>query len=161
MGEAAWVRNCLLPLELYYRVEEHVWLRLEPGNCITLGLTDVVQTTAGGMLVVSFRPAGALYKQGKSVAIVESAKWLGPLRAPMDAYLETGNDALLTDPGLINRSPYNRGWIVRMKPVDLQVGLMAFVPGNQAVQAYEDFMSRRNLDGCIHCEGFEMPEAQQ
>lgn len=133
-------------------------MRIEADKSITLGFTDVAQTTAGKMLVVSFRPAGARYKQGKTIAIVESAKWLGPLRAPMEGTLITGNEALLEDAGLVNRSPYNKGWVVRFQPDDLETGMNQFLSGVEATQAYESFMERRNLDDCIHCEGYEFPE---
>jgi glycine cleavage system H protein len=158
MASTAVVRSCVLPLDLYYKVEEHLWLRIDVDKSVTLGFTDVAQTTAGRMLVVSFRPIGAYYKQGKTIAIVESAKWLGPLRAPMDGTLVAMNEALFEDAGLVNRSPYHKGWIVRFQPDDLESGLKNFVTNLDAMQAYESFMERRNLDDCIHCEGYEFPE---
>lgn len=105
---------------------------------------------------MSFRPVGARYKQGKTIAIVESAKWLGPLRAPMDGTLVAGNESLLEDAGLVNRSPYRKGWVVRFQPDALD--LKDFVTGADAAQAYEGFMEDRNLDDCIHCEGYEFPD---
>lgn len=158
MNQTAVVRSCVLPLDLYYKVEEHLWLRVEADRSVTLGFTDVAQTTAGRMLVVSFRPIGAHYKQGKTIAIVESAKWLGPLRAPMDGTLAAANEVLFEDAGLVNRSPYHRGWIVRFQPDNLEEGLKDFVTNLEATVAYESFMERRNLDDCIHCEGYEFPE---
>lgn len=155
MSRTSVVRSCVLPLDLYYKVEEHVWLRVEADRSVTLGFTDVAQTTAGRMLVVSFRPVGAHYKQSKTIAIVESAKWLGPLRAPMDGALIATNKSLLEDAGLVNRSPYGKGWVVRYQPDELD--LKGFVTGVDAAQAYEGFMERRNLDDCIHCEGYEFP----
>ena len=132
MSNVAFVRSCVLPLGLYHKVEEHVWLRTNDDGSVTLGFTDVAQTTAGKMLVVSFRPVGAYYKQGKTIAIVESAKWLGPLRAPMDGRLVAANEALLADAGLVNRSPYNKGWIVRFQPDDLEAGVRQFAVGTDA-----------------------------
>jgi glycine cleavage system H protein len=158
MSKTALVRSCVLPLDLHYKIEEHVWLRIEADEIITLGFTDVAQTTAGKMLVVSFRPIGARYAKGKTVAIVESGKWLGPLRAPMNGTLLSANEALFEDAALVNRSPYNKGWVVRMKPDDLQTGLQDFLTGAEAAPAYENFMERRNLDDCIHCEGYEFPD---
>jgi len=117
MSSFVLVRSCVLPQGLHYKIEEHLWLRPEADGSVTLGFTDMAQTTAGRMLVVSFRPIGARYKQGKTIAIVESAKWLGPLRAPMDGTLVAGNESLFEDAGLVNRSPYNKGWIVRYKPM--------------------------------------------
>lgn len=133
-------------------------MRVEEDKSVILGFTDVAQTTAGKMLVVSFRPASVHYKQGKTVAIVESAKWLGPLRAPMDGTLIAGNESLFEDAGLVNRSPYNKGWIVRFQPDDLEAGMNSFLSGSEASLAYETFMEKRNLDDCIHCEGYEFPE---
>jgi glycine cleavage system H protein len=158
MDQTGVVRSCILPLNLYYKVEEHLWLRIEADKSVTLGFTDVAQTTAGRMLIVSFRPVGARYKPGKTIAIVESAKWLGPLRAPMEGVLAAANESLLDDAGLVNRSPYHKGWIVRFQPDDLEAGMKDFVTDLAATQAYESFMERRNLEDCIHCEGYEFPE---
>ncbi|GIK10401.1 MAG: glycine cleavage system H protein 2 [Anaerolineaceae bacterium] len=156
MGEITFVRSCVLAPGLFYKIEEHLWLRPEADGSITLGYTDVAQTTAGRILVVSFRPVGARYKKGKTIAIVESGKWLGPLRAPMDGTLVAANEILLADAGLVNRSPYKKGWIVRFKPDKLD--LTGFVSVEDAAQEYENFMERRNLDDCIHCEGYEFPD---
>ncbi len=157
MGRVAIVRNCVLPLDLYYRVEDHIWVRPEPDGSVTLGFTDVAQTTAGGMLHVSYRPVGRFYPRGKVVALVESAKWLGPLRTPVAGTLIAVNDALPQDAGLINRSPYNRGWIARLQPEDLEADLSRLITGEAAVAAYEALMAQKGLDDCVHCEGFEMP----
>jgi len=157
MPDLAFVRSCVLPLNLYYKIEEHLWLRPGPEGDVTLGFTDVAQTTAGKMLIVSFRPLGP-YRRGKALAVVESAKWLGPLRAPAEGTLLDTNAALLTDANLINRNPYGAGWIVRFRPTDPAAILEGFVTGAAAMQAYETFMDRQNLDDCIHCEGYELPE---
>lgn len=157
MGEVAIVRNCVLPLDLYYKVEEQIWVRPEPDGTVTLGFTDVAQTTAGGILHVTFRPEGRFYPRGKTVAVVESAKWLGALRTPVAGTLVAANWELARDAGLINRSPYNRGWVVRLEPQDLQAHLADLTTGQEAVRAYEAFMAARGLDDCVHCEGFEAP----
>jgi glycine cleavage system H protein len=150
------IRGCVLPLSLYYKVEEHLWLRMEADGTITLGLTDMAQTTAGRILVVSFRPVGAHYQKGKTIAVVESAKWLGPLRAPMDGWLTAVNQDLLEDAGLVNRSPYRRGWLVRFRPAHLE--LSDFLNAESAAQAYAGLMESRKLEDCVHCEGYEFPD---
>lgn len=157
MTEIALVRNCVLPRDLYYRVEEHVWVRVEPEGTVTLGFTDVAQTTAGGMLHVTYRPLGKFYPKGKVVTLVESAKWLGALRTPVAGTLVAVNHALPSDAGLINRSPYGKGWLVRIQPENLAADLEGLVTGDAAIEAYEAFMAQRQLDDCVHCEGYEMP----
>ncbi len=150
------VRGCVLPLHLYYKVEEHLWLRPEADGTITLGLTDMAQTTAGRILVVSFRAIGAHYQKGKTIAVVESAKWLGPLRTPMAGKLVEVNRELLEDAGWVNRSPYRRGWLVRLLPD--QLDLTGFLNAQQAAQLYAELMEQKNLEGCVHCEGYELPD---
>lgn len=157
MTGIAIVRNCILPLNLHYSVGEHIWVRTEPDGTATLGFTDVAQATAGGILHVSFRPVSQNYAVGKVVAVVEGAKWLGPLRTPVAGRLEEVNHVLLEDAGLINRSPYRRGWVARLAPVNLQRDLAALRSGDAAIGAYEALMTRSNLDQCVHCEGYELP----
>jgi len=156
-GSVARVRNCLLPLDLYYRVEEHLWVRAEEDGTVTVGMTDVAQTTAGRVLVVTFRPLGRHYARDRPVAVLESGKWLGPVRAPVSGELVAVNPALLREPDLVNRSPYRRGWIVRLRPSawEQEVGLLQ--SGPEAVEAYERYMGERDLDDCVHCEGYELP----
>lgn len=152
------VRSCVLPMDLLYKIEEHLWLRVNTDNSVTLGFTDMAQTTAGRMLAVSYRPTNVHYRKGKTLAVVESAKWLGPLRAPLDGVLLETNIALLEDAGLINRSPYHRGWVVRFLPDDVRAIQQEFIPAAEAATLYEAYMTRHNLDDCVHCEGYEFPD---
>lgn len=151
------VHSCILPLDLYYRVESHQWVRVEADGSVRLGYTDVAQTVAGRILQVTFRPTGRHYARDATVAVVESAKWLGAYRTPIAGVLLETNTALLENPELVNRSPYRRGWLVRLAPDDLAHDLSELPSGLAAVAAYDAFMTRRGLDGCVHCEGYELP----
>ncbi len=157
MDAFAVVRNCVLPLDLYYKVEDHIWARVVEDREVILGYTDVAQTTAGGMLHVTFRPINRFYARGKVVAVVESSKWLGALRTPVAGTLVAVNPAVQKDAGLINRSPYRRGWLVRLRPENLERDLADLLTGEEAVRAYEALMEEKGLDDCVHCEGYEMP----
>ncbi len=152
------VRNCVLPLHLYYKVEDHIWARVEPNGDVTLGYTDVAQTTAGGILHVTFRPVGAFYARGKVVAVVESSKWLGALRTPVAGTLVATNPLVAEDAGWVNRSPYRRGWLVRFRPENLERDLQDLVTGEEAIRAYKALMAEKGLEDCVHCEGYEVPE---
>ncbi|MCP4358025.1 MAG: glycine cleavage system protein H [Chloroflexi bacterium] len=158
MDNVVLVRNCVLPLDLYYLVESHIWIRPNPDNIVTLGFTDVAQTTAGSMLTVSYRPIGKFYPRNKVVALVESGKWLGALRTPIAGVLAAVNETLPLDAGLMNRSPYDKGWVVQIEPTNLKEDLTALKTGDEALVAYETVMIEKNLDDCIHCEGYEFPE---
>ena len=160
MAPYAVVHNCILPLDLYYKVEEHIWVRVEENGEVTLGYTDVAQTTAGGILHVTFRSVGKFYPRGKVVAVVESSKWLGALRTPVAGTLVATNPEVAQDAGLVNRSPYRRGWLVRLRPENLERDLADLVTGEEAIRAYERLMVEKNLDDCVHCEGYELPTTE-
>uniref|UniRef100_A0A7C5RU85 Glycine cleavage system protein H n=1 Tax=Thermomicrobium roseum TaxID=500 RepID=A0A7C5RU85_THERO len=151
------VHRCILPLDLHYRIEQHQWVRVEADGTVTLGYTDVAQTVAGRILHVTFRPTGRHDAHDATVAVVESAKWLGAYRTPVSGLLLETNAALLEDPELVNRSPYRRGWLVRLQPDDLEHDLADLLTGHEAIAASDVFMSRRGLDDCVHCEGYELP----
>ncbi|MCX7623442.1 MAG: glycine cleavage system protein H [Thermomicrobium sp.] len=151
------VHSCILPLDLFYRVEQHEWVRLEPDGTVLLGHTDVAQTVAGRILQVTVRPTGRRYARDATVAVVECAKWLGAYRTPIAGELVEANRSVLEDPGLVNRSPYRRGWLVRIVPEDPARDLADLLTGPAAVTAYDAFMTRRGLDDCVHCEGYELP----
>jgi glycine cleavage system H protein len=157
VSDVAIIRNCVLPKELYYHVERNIWVRPNPDNSVTLGFTDVAQTTAGGMLHVSYRAMGKFYRRNKVVVLVESGKWLGALRTPIAGTLIAVNETLPQDAGLINHSPYGKGWLVQLKPDALAADLAELVTGEAALAAYEVFMDENELDDCIHCEGYELP----
>ncbi len=151
------VRNCILPTDLYYNVEEHLWVRVNPDGTATVGLTDVAQTVAGGILHVTFKRTGRDYARGKTVAVIESGKWLGVVRTPLSGRLVAVNEGLVQDARLLNRSPYKAGWLVQLAPSDLAGELSMLLTGDAAVRAYERLMAERNLDDCVHCEGYEVP----
>jgi glycine cleavage system H protein len=156
LDDVAIIRNCIIPPHLHYVVDQHTWLRCDEDGAVTLGLTDVAQTTAGGILHVTFKKVGAVYPRGKVVAVVESGKWLGPFRTPVSGEIIAVNERLLQDAGLVNRSPYRQGWILRIKPSNLEEELGDLVTGEEAVRAYTAFMEDKGLDDCVHCEGFEI-----
>lgn len=70
LDDVAIIRNCIIPTHLYYVVDRHTWLRRDEDEVVTLGLTDVAQTTAGAILHVTFKKVGAVYPRGKDVLSV-------------------------------------------------------------------------------------------
>jgi glycine cleavage system H protein len=156
MADYGDIKNCFFPLDLYYRVEENTWLRVNDDGTITVGMTDVAQSLAGSILHATPQKVGRTRKKGKPIAIVESSKWVGPVKSPVTGEIIESNDAVKKDPGLINKSPYKAGWIVKMKPENLNAELADMVTGQAAVDAYKNKIETENIDACVHCEGYEI-----
>ena len=142
------VNGCNIPDDLYYVVEKHVWARLE-GTEVVVGLTDVAQNMAKSIISVTSKGAGKPIKRGKSVATVESGKWVGPVPSPVEGQVVAVNEALVANPGLLNSDPYGAGWIARLAPTDWSVDVVELATGADGVAAYQAFLDSQG----ISCEG--------
>lgn len=150
----ATVNECDLPDELYYLVEKHVWARPE-GDAVVVGLTDVAQSLAKSIISVTLKKTGRKLAKGKSLGTVESGKWVGPVPAPVAGEIAAVNDALESDPGLLNRHPYGDGWIARLIPDDWDADSADLVTGQAGLDAYKAFM---DAEGISCAEGAGEPE---
>ena len=149
------LNNCILPDGLYFAVQENVWARDLGDGIVEMGMTDIAQTMAGNIIHCRPKKVGSNLKKGRSVATVESGKWVGPVKSPFAGEIMEKNDAVEADAAMINRSPYKDGWIVRIKPDDMAGDLGAMVQGEAAIEGFRAYMAENELAGCIHCEGFE------
>ena len=111
---------CDIPEDLYYDVERDVWIRFE-GDIATLGMTDVAQTRCGKFAALSFRDVGKKVAQGKALVTIESAKWVGPFPAPFSCeIIATNEEGFARDILLANKEPYTEGWLVKVRPTNLE-----------------------------------------
>jgi len=163
------MRNCVLPDKLLYDVERDLWAGIEADGSVAMGLTDVGQTRAGQIQVVSFtrRAQGGPVRRGDSVAVIESAKWVGPVTSPVEGVVVGRNEALLGRPRLINLDPYERGWIVRIRPGEAEedgAWSEGWARGAAAMERYAAKMALpfRSVAGvdedfwCVHCNEWEV-----
>ena len=151
MGE---IKNCLLPDDLSYHVEYNVWLRDNEDGTLDLGMTDIAQSMAGAMLHCRAKKVGKSVKQGKSLATVESGKWVGPVKSPFACEIVAMNEEVAADATILNRSPYKQGWIVRIKVAE-GADTTGLVRGDAAIEGFTAYMAEHELEACIHCEGFD------
>ena len=146
------INECVVYKNLYYSVQNNTWLRVNDDDTVTIGMTDVAQSLAGSVLHAKSKKVGVARKKGRPIATVESGKWVGPVKSPVTGEIVAINENLQGDARLLNRSPYNDGWIVKMKPDNLDEDLKDLVTGDAAVEAYR---AKIEADGvtCTHIEG--------
>ena len=92
----------------------HEWLSLD-GDLATVGITQHAQEEISDVVFVELPKVGKAVAQGEEIAVVESVKAAFSIYAPVSGAVTEINDALAKDPGLINRSPHEAGWIARLK----------------------------------------------
>jgi len=106
-----------LPGDLHYE-KNHYWVKVE-GDILVMGMDDFAQQMAGDIVFVQIPFAGKKLKVGKKFAQVESGKWRGKVYAPVNGELIEGNEALESEPSLINQDCYGKGWMFKIKPADM------------------------------------------
>ena len=149
------LKNCMLPDELLYHVDFNVWIHKNDDGTIDLGMTDIAQSLAGNIIHCRPKKVGRSVKAGKSIATVESGKWVGPVKTPFAGEIVAANNDVESDATILNRSPYKQGWIVQIQPSNFDEDGCDLVSGNDAISGFETYMAEKEISECVHCEGFE------
>jgi len=84
----------------------------------------------------------------KSLATVESGKWVGPVKSPARGEILAVNEALEANPSLMNNDPYHAGWVARLKPLDWQNDVSLLLTGSAVAVAFEEKMDAEGFAGC-------------
>ncbi len=101
------------PTNLLY-AESHEWVRVE-GDEAVLGITDHAQHSLGDITYVELPAVGDTLASGQEMGVVESVKAASDLYSPVQGEVVAVNEALNDTPELVNQSPYEQGWMVRVK----------------------------------------------
>ena len=119
----------------------HQWGRLEGDGTVTMGITDYAQSQLGDVVFVDLPAVGSELVQASDAGVIESVKTASDLFAPVSGRVIKINPALEDTPEIVNDSPYDKGWLLRIQPddVDAEWGQLLDAEGyRQAVQAEED-----------------------
>ena len=100
----------------------HEWVRLEPDDTLTMGISQFAQEQLGDVVYVELPPVGKTVKAGDNVLLVESVKSAGEIKAPVSGTVTAVNERLTRQPELINSDALGEGWLYKMQP-DSTAGL--------------------------------------
>jgi glycine cleavage system H protein len=102
------------PKELYYTAA-HAWLQLDDDENARVGITDFAQSELGDIVFVELPEVASVVAAGEEIVVVESVKTASDVPAPVSGVILAVNEALRTSPELINTSPYDKGWIFKVR----------------------------------------------
>lgn len=105
------------PEELRY-TEEHEWVMVEEELAV-IGITDFAQDALGDVVFVELPEVGTVLEAGKAFGVVESVKAVSDIYAPVSGVVEEINDDLVDAPEIINTSPYEDGWMIKIRMTDV------------------------------------------
>lgn len=95
----------------------HEWISLE-GDIATFGLTDHAQSELGDITYIELPDVGDEVKSGDAYGVVESVKAASDIYSAVDGEVVEVNDAAVDGPEVINTSPYDDAWLVKVKVAD-------------------------------------------
>ena len=96
--------------------KEHEWALATSDGLLVVGITDHAAHELGDVVYVSVPTAGATVRQFEQFGEIESVKAVSDLFAPVSGEVVAVNDGLNDHPELVNQSPFDQGWILKVRP---------------------------------------------
>jgi len=106
-----------IPDNLKY-TKDHEWIKIE-GDMAVVGITDFAQNELGDIVFVEVDTAGETLDKEETFGTIEAVKTVSDLFMPLGGEISEFNEALESDPEIINKDPYGEGWIIKIKAADI------------------------------------------
>ncbi|TAK00481.1 MAG: glycine cleavage system protein GcvH [Chloroflexota bacterium] len=107
----------MVPGDLRY-TKDHEWVRLD-GDEATVGVTQYAADQLGDVVFVDLPQVGRSLEQHATFGVVESVKAVSDMYAPLAGEVIAVNEALATQPELVNAQPFGDGWMIRVRIADV------------------------------------------
>lgn len=102
-----------IPENLKY-TKDHEWAKID-GDVATIGITDFAQSELGDIVYVELPEIGTKTEQGETFGTIEAVKAVSDLFSPLSGEVIDVNKQLADQPEVINKDPYEDGWIIKIK----------------------------------------------
>lgn len=139
-----------IPSDRAYDREHHMWVQVDStSGDVFVGIDTLGLASLGDLAYVTLKDVGTAVKRGESMGTLEAAKMTGDLIAPVSGTIVARNDATVSNPGLVNQSPYADGWMVVIKPSDWENESTQLVSGEGLPAWVEAEVKRYKSQGWI------------
>lgn len=115
--------------------KEHEWITISSEGLATIGISDFAQEQLGDIVSIELPKVGSKFRQMQPVAIIDSVKASSDVYCPLNGEVVEVNDDLSEHPEWINQSPYELGWIVKIRPSNIEE-----VEGLMTAEKYNEFI---------------------
>lgn len=130
------VDNYEVPEGLYYS-NDFEWIKIE-GDKVRMGITDYAQKQLREIVYAELPTQGTEVKQNEPYGTVESVKAVSDLVAAISGTVEEVNAEVQSKPELLNEDPYMKGWLILVKPANLQAELANLMDFDKAVEWHKN-----------------------
>jgi glycine cleavage system H protein len=105
-----------IPGNLKY-TKDHEWLKTE-GETAFIGISDHAQHELGDIVFIEVETVGETLGKGEAFGTIEAVKTVSDIYMPVGGEVLEFNEALTTNPEILNQDPYEKGWVVKIKITD-------------------------------------------
>lgn len=105
-----------IPVNLRY-TKDHEWLKTE-GNVAFIGISDHAQHELGDIVFIEVETVGETLGKGEAFGTIEAVKTVSDMYMPVGGEVLEFNEALTTNPEILNQDPYEKGWVIKIKITD-------------------------------------------
>jgi glycine cleavage system H protein len=130
------VENFEVPEGLHYS-NDFAWVKVE-GDKVRMGITDYAQKQLREIVYAELPDAGTKVQQNEPYGTLESVKAVSDLVAAISGTVEEVNSEVQSQPELLNEDPYVKGWLVVVKPTNLQAELANLMNFDKAVEWHKN-----------------------
>lgn len=96
---------------------DHEWVEIN-GEIATIGISDYAQGELGDIVFIEFPDLNTEFKKGESIGTIEAVKTVADIYMPLSGKIVALNDILNDNPSLVNNSPYNEGWMLKLQIIN-------------------------------------------
>lgn len=105
-----------VPANLRY-TKDHEWLKVEGAEAL-VGITDYAQHELGDIVFIEVETVGETLGKHEAFGTIEAVKTVSDMFMPVGGEVLEFNDQLTTGPEIINKDPYDKGWVIRIRITD-------------------------------------------
>jgi len=121
--------------------KEHEWISITDGGLAVIGITDFAQEQLGDIVSIELPELGSRFRQMQAMAIIDSVKASSDIYCPLSGEIIQINEGLYEHPEWINQSPYDSGWIVKLKTSNTEE-----ISGLLTLQKYNEFIGETETE---------------
>ena len=125
------INNCNFPTKYFYDIQNFVWVDIntttdvdndnkkskssELPSFAKVGIMPILSYISGNVKKIKLKSKGDIINKGKSIGTIESLSYFGVIRSPISGTIVETNQDLLSYPKNINDSPFESGWVAKIK----------------------------------------------
>ena len=95
--------------------EDHVWVKVQVEDLVTIGITDFAQEQLGDLVYIELPKVSHQFSRGDNISVIESVKSASDLVAPVSGEIVEVNNRLEDDPELVSEDSMGEGWFIKVK----------------------------------------------